>query len=62
MAFTVEEQRYFKADMDAFDRLPKDVKEAIRHADAHVDILLLKRQAKTREQMVELVRSGKAPR
>lgn len=60
--YSAAEKRWFERDMSFFDKLPKRVREAIRDAPTHVDVYELKRLATNADDMVNLIRSGKAPR
>jgi hypothetical protein len=61
MGYTVEEQMWVKNDLDALDKLPKRIRDAIRNHSRKIDVRELKRIAATDNAMLELIRTGKAP-
>lgn len=58
---TPEMQFLYECEMRAFDRMPKDVREAIREYDLNIECTKLARKAKTAADMLSIIESGKAP-
>ena len=58
---TPERKFLFECEMRAFDRMPKDVRDAIRKYDLNIECAKLARKAKTAADMLAIIESGKAP-
>jgi len=61
MAMTVEEQLWLQNDFAAFERLPKQVRDAIRNHSRKIDVRALRKMARTEVEMLTVIESGAAP-